>query len=66
MIPSISLSSLSFKANAPKSVRGAYAERLNEIKTAQEKAANTETYVSSPSLSPIPMQGTGQKLDIIA
>lgn len=64
MIPSISMSSLSFKANKKNPVRDLYANLLSTIKTAQDKAGVTGT--NNNPLTPIPMQGTGQKLDVIA
>ena len=69
MIPSIYSSSLSFGANQ-NPVRDLYNAHLNTIsQTAQSQTNNVSSSATEPVstlVNPIPMQGTGQKLDVIA
>lgn len=66
MIPGISASSISFRANELTSVRGAFDAKLDENhKTAQGQNGMVTSSNNSQMNNQIPMQG-GQKLDIIA
>ena len=67
MIQRLSAPSISFRANQLTSARDAYNAKVdNNLKTAQQQndiISNTP----APSLNrPVPMQGQGQKLDIVA
>lgn len=66
MIPRLSQSSVSFKAN--QSVRDAYDSlMIKNSQTAQnQNRAITNITPNSNVVNQIPMQGAGQKLDIIA
>ena len=70
MIPSIYSSSLSFGANNQNPVRDLYNAHISTISQTAQTQKNATPSPSKESVStlvnPIPMQGTGQKLDVIA
>ena len=67
MIPRLSASSLSFRANEVSSVRDAFTAKLDENhKTAQGQNGMVTSTANCQMNNQIPMQGSGQKLDIIA
>ena len=68
MIPRLNQSSLSFQANKAVSPREAYDSHMGKIKQTAVNQSTTAANLAQNqiNINPIPMQGTGQKLDVIA
>lgn len=65
MIPSLSRPSVSFTANE-QNVRDAFASKLNKNIEMAQKQTSLSMNNGANLNNPVPMQGQGQKLDIIA
>ena len=69
MIKPVSVSSLAFRANETSSTRGLYEARKAENSQIAQNQNDMITGLSlaqAPLNYQVPMQGTGQKLDVIA
>lgn len=65
MIPRLAQSSISFKAETP--VRDVYENMLKRnSQTAQKQNNVVANITTNQTKNQVPMQGTGQKLDVIA
>ena len=67
MIPRLTQTSISFQASESKSPRDTYTSQMvKNSQTAQKQNRAVANMTSSQAVNQIPMQGVGQKLDVIA